>query len=119
PIPEDAELPSGGGTESWGPPPLEQLESDPTLDATWEAIKKSNQRPDTSVMGPAHGLDVFSRPATGALRLTRQAAPMVLILDDITASTPEVVARELAQMSLGELQALKAKLNEGVPPSRS
>ncbi|KAG2494385.1 hypothetical protein HYH03_007439 [Edaphochlamys debaryana] len=117
PIPEDAELPGGGGlptagaVSGWGLPPLEPLDPDPQLDKAWAAIVAANQRPDTGAL--VGGLDVFSRPPTGAFRLVRQAAPMVLVLDDLAQSTPEVVERELEHMSLDELQALRSQLGMG------
>ncbi|EFJ41964.1 hypothetical protein VOLCADRAFT_98025 [Volvox carteri f. nagariensis] len=124
-IPEEAEL-DGGGEEGAGDGvaaaavdvdvaaplrPLQALDPDPELDSAWASIVAANQRPDTGVMrSPSRGIDVFSRPATGAIRITRQAAPMVLVLEDIAASTPEVLERELENLSLEELQALRAKL---------
>ncbi|GLC60443.1 hypothetical protein PLESTB_001613100 [Pleodorina starrii] len=125
-IPEDTEL-HGGGEEALGATaaaaagldavvpgplrPLEPLDPDPELDVAWANIVASNQRPDTAATRAASsGLNVFSRPATGSLRIVRQAAPMVLVVEDITASTPEVLERELETLSLEELQALQAKL---------
>ncbi|GIL67369.1 hypothetical protein Vafri_20772 [Volvox africanus] len=124
-IPEDAELAGGEEVHSAAAAtttaaagdiphplhPLEPLESDPELDAAWASIVAANQRPDTAAArAPSSGLNVFSRPPTGAIRITRQAAPMVLVLEDLTASTPEVLERELETLGLEELQALRTKL---------
>ncbi|GLI66995.1 hypothetical protein VaNZ11_011092, partial [Volvox africanus] len=124
-IPEDAELAGGEEVHSAAAAaataaasdiphplhPLEPLETDPELDAAWASIVAANQRPDTAAArAPSSGLNVFSRPPTGAIRITRQAAPMVLVLEDLTASTPEVLERELENLGLEELQALRTKL---------
>ncbi|GIL85065.1 hypothetical protein Vretimale_9940 [Volvox reticuliferus] len=122
-IPEDGELAGGEEVDSAAAAaatvgdvpdclqPLEPLESDPILDAAWASIVAANQRPDTAAArAPSSGLNVFSRPPTGAIRITRQAAPMVLVLEDLTASTPEVLERELENLGLEDLQRLRTKL---------
>lgn len=43
--------------------------------------------------------------------LTRQAAPMVLVVDDVLESSPEVLEMEMERMSLEQLQELQQRLS--------
>ena len=83
--------------------------------------RTSLEDPRDDIKGHALASSLSSAPggcATGATpvawqRLIRQAAPMVLNLEDLTGSTPEVLEMELGCMSLDELIQLNSRVNTG------
>jgi hypothetical protein len=86
---------------------VEADDNESTLDCSDSPCAVLSPTAGTSVLREAGGVTSSDTAAVTAGALGRQAAAMVLNLDDLTQCTPEVLEIELESMDVGQLLSLK------------